>query len=63
MIEGGERRDVVVAERLASTSELPFLRRSALAERMNAARAEGKRLAHVCVCEQRGEPANRFPAR
>jgi hypothetical protein len=48
---------VVSAKRSARSAGMPLLRRSALAERMNAARAQGKRLAELSTREATGLPS------
>jgi hypothetical protein len=50
---------VVSARRQERPIQLPLLRRSALPERMAAARAEGKRLTELTLQEQAGMPGSR----
>jgi hypothetical protein len=52
--------EVVFARPQALPDDIPLLRRSGLAERMNAARAEGKRLAELSLHERQGQPLARF---
>jgi hypothetical protein len=56
-ITASDAPSVVSAERFGDSAQVPLLRRSALAERMNAVRAEGKRLTEQSTREAAGLPA------